>query len=211
MSTWLKAVQEAAFVLGQIETDAVTSPKARSRSILRAKLLALEMRALPKNANLNSLLADSPKGERNRNPTEDQESIQCPSYGLSNCTKTFCVSKSWWGLRPKERNGDSNLMSIHWSSYFMGLCKKGKINDATFKMADNHLRSVYNHHQLHHDGRISPYFDFGNKKRVSEVILENSNLKKARVARELEKINAETKKQRDSCNKDVPDMSVRQM
>ena len=31
------------------------------------------------------------------------------------------------------------------------------------------------------------------KKRVSDVILENSNLKKARVARDLEDINAETK------------------
>ena len=49
------------------------------------------------------------------------------------------------------------------------------------------------------------------KKRVSDVILENSNLKKARVARNLEDINAETKKQRDSSNKDVPDMSVRQL
>ena len=113
VSTWLKAVQEAAFVLGNIETDVVTSPRARSRSIIRAKLLALEMKALPKNANYDCLLANTPKGERNRNPTEDQESIQCPSFGLSNCTKTFCVSKSWWGLRPKDSNGDSNLVSIH--------------------------------------------------------------------------------------------------
>ena len=71
--TWLKAVQEAAFVLGKIETDVVTSPRARSRSIIRAKLLALEIKALPKNANVDSLLADNPKGERNWNPTEDQE------------------------------------------------------------------------------------------------------------------------------------------
>ena len=70
VSTWLKSVQEAAFVLGKIETDVVTSPRARSRSILRAKWLALEIRALPKNANLDSLFADSPKGERNRNPYE---------------------------------------------------------------------------------------------------------------------------------------------
>ena len=75
VSTWLKAVQQAAFVLGKIETDVVTSPRARSRSIIRSKLLDLEIKALPKNANVNSLLADSPKGERNRNPTEDQESI----------------------------------------------------------------------------------------------------------------------------------------
>ena len=65
---------------------------------IRAKLLALEMKALPKNANYDCLLADTPKGERNRNPTEDQESIQCPLFGLSNCKKTFCVSKSWWGI-----------------------------------------------------------------------------------------------------------------
>ena len=49
------------------------------------------------------------------------------------------------------------------------------------------------------------------KKRVSDVILEKSNLKKARVARDLEDINAETKKQRDSSSKDVPDMSVHQI
>ena len=49
------------------------------------------------------------------------------------------------------------------------------------------------------------------KKRVSDIILENSNLKKARVARDLEDINAETKKQGDSSNKDVPYMSVRQL
>ena len=74
-------------------------------------------------------------------------------------------------------------------------------------MADNHLRMVFNHHQLKHDGRILPYFDFGGK-RVSDVIQENSNVKKARVERELQDINAETKKQRDSSNLDVPDMSV---
>ena len=139
----------------------VKSPRARSRSIIRAELLALEIKALLKNANVDNLLADSPKGERNRNPTEDQESIQCPSFGLSTCTKTFCVSKSWWGLRPKDSNGDSNLLSIHWSSYFMGLCNKGKINHATMKMADNHFRMVFMHHQAKHDGRILPYFDFG--------------------------------------------------
>ena len=97
-STWLKEVQEAALVLGKIETNKVTSPRARSSSIIRAKLLALEMKALTNNANYDCLLADTPKGERNRNPTEDQESIQCPSYGLSNCTKTFCVAKYWWSI-----------------------------------------------------------------------------------------------------------------
>ena len=211
VSTWLKAVQEAAFVLGQIETDAVSSPKAKSRSILRAKLLALEIKALPKNANIDSLLADSPKGERNRKPRADQVSIQCPSYGLGNCTKTFCVSKSWWGLRPKNSDGTSNVLSIHWANFFMGLHNKGKINHSAMKMADNHLRNMFTHHLAKHDGTIFPYFDFYQKKRVSDVILQNSNIKKARVARDLEDINAETKMLRDSSNKNVPDMSVRQV
>ena len=43
---------------------------------------------------------------------------------------------------------------------------------------------------------------------MSDVIQENSNVKKARVARDLQDIDAETKKQRDSSNRDVPDMSV---
>ena len=42
-----------------------------------------------------------------------------------------------------------------------------------------------------------------------DVIQENSNVKKARVARDLQYIDAETKKQRDSSNQDVPDMGVR--
>ena len=138
LNTWLTAVQEAAFVLGKIETNKVTSPRARSRSILQAKLLALEIKALPKNANVELLLADTPKGERNRNPIEDQESIKCPYYGLSNCTKTFCVAKSWWGICPKDSNGASNLLSVHWSSYFKGLYDQKKIPLWVMKMADNH-------------------------------------------------------------------------
>ena len=125
--------------MGKIETDKVTSPRARSRSIIWAKLLALEMKALPKNENVELLLADSPKGECNQNPTEYQESMQCPSYGFSNCTKTFCVAKSWWGIRPKDSNGASNLVSIHWSSYFKGLYDKNKIPHVVMKMAYNHL------------------------------------------------------------------------
>ena len=149
--------------MGNIDTDKVTLPRASSRSIIQAKLLALEMKALPKNANFELLLADIPKGERNRNPTEEQESIQCPSYGLSNCTKTLCVAKSWWGIRPKDSNRAGNLVSIHWSSYFKSLYDKKKIPHTLMKMADNHLRLVFNHHQLKYDGRILPYFDYEKK------------------------------------------------
>ena len=101
--------------------------------------MALEIKALPKNENVELLLADTPKGERNRNLTEDQESIKCPSYGLSNCTKTFCVEKSWWGIHPKDSNGASNLVSIHWSSYFKGLYYQKQIPLVVMKMANNHL------------------------------------------------------------------------
>ena len=61
---------------------------------------------------------------------------------------------------------DSKLVSIHWSSYFKGLYDTDKIPHATMKMADNHLRMVFNHHQLKHDGIILPYFDFGGGKGV---------------------------------------------
>ena len=98
--TWLRAVQESGYVLGNIETKTVTIPRARSRSALKAKLAALEMRAHPKNVDKEEILADIPRGEKNRNPTEKQYSIPCPSFGLGNCTKTFCVAKKWWYLRP---------------------------------------------------------------------------------------------------------------
>ena len=75
LNTCLRAVQESAFVLGKIETNNVTSPRARSRSILQAKLLALEIKALPKDASVDVLISDNPKGERNRNPKKDQLSI----------------------------------------------------------------------------------------------------------------------------------------
>ena len=46
---------------------------------------------------------------------------------------------------------------------------------------------------------------------MSDLIQENSNVKKARLARDLQDTDAETKKQRDSSNRDVPDMSVREL
>ena len=75
LKTWMRAVQEAGFVLGNIETKTATSPRARSRSVLQDKLLALEIKALPKDASVDVLIADNPKGERNRNPKKDQLSI----------------------------------------------------------------------------------------------------------------------------------------
>ena len=73
LNNLLRAMQEAAFVLGKIDTKNFTSPRARSRSIIQPKLLALEIKTLPKDANVNVLLADTPKGERNQNTTGYQE------------------------------------------------------------------------------------------------------------------------------------------
>ena len=75
------------------------------------------------------------------------------------------------------------------------------------KMADNHLRMVFNHHQQKHDGRISPYFDYDKKNKASDLIQANAKVKKARVARNLQYIDALTKKQRDAISQDVTDMS----
>ena len=65
LKTWVRAVQEAGFVLGNIKTKMDPSPRARSRSVLQAKLFSLEMKALPKDANVDVLISDVPKGERN--------------------------------------------------------------------------------------------------------------------------------------------------
>ena len=159
LKTWVRSVQEAGFVLGEIKTKTATSLRARSRFVLQAKLLALEMKALPKDANVDVLIADVPKGERNRNLTKNKYSIQCPSFGLSSCTKTFFVAKKWWDIRPLNSDLTSNQISVHWSSHFKGLYYNKKITLSVMKMADNHLRNLYFHRQINHGGTSFPYFD----------------------------------------------------
>ena len=56
------------------------------------------MKADPNQAEIYEILADIPKGERNRDSTASQYSIPCPSFGLSNFTKTLCVAKKWWDI-----------------------------------------------------------------------------------------------------------------
>ena len=77
------------------------------------------------------------------------------------------------------------------------------------KMADNHLRNVYCHHQLNHGGTSFPYFDYHSKNMAFELIKADANVKKTRVSRKLTEIYPETKKIRDASNKALPDMSVR--
>ena len=136
------------------------------------------MKALPKDCNVYFLIANVPKDVLNQNPTKNEYSIQCPSFGLSSCTKTFCVTKKWWYIRPKNSNGTSNQISIQWSSHFKGLYNKKKIPLSVIKMADNHLRNVYCHHQLKNGGTSFPYLDYHAKNRTSELIKADSNAKK---------------------------------
>ena len=76
------------------------------------------------------------------------------------------------------------------------------------KMADNHLKIVYCHHQLKDGGNSFPYFDYDAKNRTSELIKAGANVKKTRVARKLTEIDSETKKRRDVSNNALPDTSV---
>ena len=93
--TWLKEVQEAGYALGQIKTKTATTPRAKSRPFLKEIFSALEMRAHTKNSDIEEILSDITKGERNRKPTEKHYSIPCPSFGLGRCIKMLCVTKKW--------------------------------------------------------------------------------------------------------------------
>ena len=55
-----------------------------------------------------------PGGEQNRNPKEKQYYIQCHSFGLEDCTKTFCVAKKWVDLRPVNSDETITQMYVHW-------------------------------------------------------------------------------------------------
>ena len=80
----MRSVQEASFVLGQIDTKTATNPTVKSRYVLKSKLAVLDIRAHPNHAEIEEILADIPKGEQNRNPTDKNYSIPCPSFGLGN-------------------------------------------------------------------------------------------------------------------------------
>ena len=71
------------------------TPRAKSRSALKAKLEALEMKAHPKNADIEEILAGIPRGEQNRYTMEKHYSIPCTYFGLGNCTNMLCVAKKW--------------------------------------------------------------------------------------------------------------------
>ena len=211
MNTWPNEVQEARYVLGKIETKTATSPRSRSRSVLQAKLLALEIKTLPKDSNVDVLISDVPQGESNRNLTNNQYSIKFPSFGLSRCTKMLCVPKKWWDIHSLNSVGRSNQISVHWSSHFKGLYHKKEIPLLVLKMEDNHLRNLFFRNMLKHGGNKFLHFDYYNKNKRSELIKTDTNVKKARVARKLTEIDSDTKKRRNVCDKDLPVMSVREV
>ena len=81
--TWLRVVQEYGYVLVNIETNTATTPMAKSLSVMKAKLAALEIRLNLNNADIEEILDDIPRGEQNINLTEKQYPIQWPSFGLA--------------------------------------------------------------------------------------------------------------------------------
>ena len=116
--TWLRSVQDSGYVFVNIETKTATSPRDKLRSVLNFKLAALEMRAHPKDAGIEKILVDIPRIDQNRHPTEKQYSIQCPSFELGNCTKTFYVENQLFDQRPINSDGTINHMSVHQPNHF---------------------------------------------------------------------------------------------
>ena len=60
-----------------------------------------------------TILADVPKGEKNRIPVNDHYSVKLPSCGLSNFTDKFCVAKFWWDKQTINSDETSDLVSLH--------------------------------------------------------------------------------------------------
>ena len=173
--TWLRSEQEAWYVLGKIETKTDTTPRVKSRSVLKAKLENLEMRAHLKDADIEEILAYITRGEWKRHPTEKHYSIQCPSFGLDYCTKTLCVAKKWFYLHPVNSDGTINQMYVHWYNHFKGLYDTNKIPHLVLKMEDNHLWNLYFHHILKHGGNHLPYFDYvENNQRLDRINADTS-------------------------------------
>ena len=153
-------------------------------------------------------MADIPKGEQNRNPTEKHYSILCPSYGLGDRTKTFYLANNWWDLRHLYSDGSSNKVSMHWDNHFKGLYDTNKIPHLVLKMADNHLCILYSQYLLQNGGNYYPYFNYDENNRRSDWIKSDASVRKERHARQLKEINSDTKARRDVGNKLEPEMRV---
>ena len=206
--TCLRSVQESGYFFKHIETKTDTTPRAKSRSFLKAELEALAIRAHMKNANIEEILSDIPRGLKNINPKEKQYSIPCPYFGLGDCTKTFCVAKKWWDLRPLNSAGTSNQIYVHWSNHNKGLYDMKKIPHLVLIMAENHLRNLYYHGIFKHGGNHYPYFSYNEKNRRSYQIKADASVRKERHGSQLTEINSDTNARMYVVNKAEPYMSV---
>ena len=84
--------------------------------------------------------------------TEKQYSIQCPSLWFVNCTKSVCIPNKWWDNWSHNSDGTSNTISVHWSNHFQGLYDTNKITHGTLNKVDNHIRVLFFHHIIKHEG-----------------------------------------------------------
>ena len=159
-------MQKSGYILGCLGAKIALTSTVKPWSVLKETLAVIEMQAHPNNAEIDEILADIPKGDRNRNPTASQYSILCPSFGLTNWTKTLCFAKKWCDIRPHNSYRTINNLSVHWSNHFKSLNNTKKIPHLVLKMADNHLNILYSHHILKHGGNYHPYFYYGEKSEV---------------------------------------------
>ena len=160
---WVIAVQESGYLLGQLGTNNDYIPGFKSGSIIKAKLAVLEIKTSSTKDNINEILADILKGERNRTPMGNQYSIQCPSIGLVNCTKSFCDAKKWWDIRPHNSNRTSNTIYVHCSNHSNGIYETNKITHAMLKVVDNHIQILFFTIPSNMEEIINPYFDYEEK------------------------------------------------
>ena len=72
-----------------------------SRSIIKAKISVRDVKAYNKTgSDIADIISYVTKGEKNWRPIKYKVSVDCPSYGLNDCTDKFCVSENWWILIP---------------------------------------------------------------------------------------------------------------
>ena len=97
-------------------------------------------------ADVETILAEVPKGDKNRNPTSFQIQFKCVPFGLSGCHNIFCVYNKIQRLFALVPHGEINLTSTNWLNYFNMLLEEEEKFQLAFKTTDNYLSTVYNNH-----------------------------------------------------------------
>ena len=162
-----------------------------------------------KGEDLGIILANVLKCEKNWRPTADQFVIQCPSYGIDDCSKNFCVSKKWCNLRPLNSDGSCDVQNIHWGHQFKRLHEEDKIANNTLNMEDNHLCYLLWNNLLRDGSRIFPYFDFDNMNFVKYRIKGIARKKMENIEVKIKEVMAENRNGLDAEKSKRADMSIR--